>query len=353
MQRNIGAGERFMNKREFYLCNYWNKLAAEHKPLLSYGNAGLGFDEWQGTALDKLTELLGFFPEKVPLDAEVEYSVDEGDYIRQRVVFNTEKDMACPAIVLIPKSCERGHRTPAIVCSHGHGPYGKSPVAGVRSDPTYDAEIAKSNYNYAEQMARAGFVTISPDLRGFGERREELNLNGRDLCNINFIKGALFGIYPLTLNIHDIMCCIDYLETMPEVDGDRIGMMGLSYGGTMTTFATAVEPRIKAADIIGYVNSFAAFAVGRSNFCGSQMVPNLYRYFDTFDIAGMIAPRPLLIEMGIYDNCFFPEDLIAGFNEVKKIYEAAGAADRLYSDIHPGGHAFSGRKAFDFFRENL
>ena len=344
---------KIMNNRPFFLTDYWNRMAAEHKPLLSYKNNDLPFGEWKKEALPKLLELLGEFPEKAPLDPVIEYSVDQGDYIRQRVVFNTEAGMACPAFVLIPKSAERGHRTPAIVCSHGHGPFGKAPVAGVRSEAAYDAEIAKMNYNYAEQMAKAGFITIAPDLRGFGERREELELYGRDLCNINFLKGALFGIYPLTLNIHDIKCCIDYLETMPEVDADRIGMMGLSYGGTMTTFATAVEPRIKAADIIGYVNSFAAFAVGNSNFCGSQMVPNLYKYFDTYDIAGMIAPRPLLIEMGIYDNCFKFEDLYAGFEEVKKIYAAAGAEDRLFSDMHPHGHAFSGAKAFDFFRENL
>lgn len=342
-----------MNKRQLYLTDYYNRLAAEHKPAMGFENYGRDFADWKADALPKLSELLGDFPARVPLKPEIEYSADRGDYIIQRVVFDTEEGMACPAFVLIPKSAERGHRTPAIVCSHGHGPYGKAPVAGVRADPSYDAEIAKANYNYAEQMARAGYVTIAPDLRGFGERRDPLDLHGRDLCNINFIKGALFGIYPLTMNIWDIKCCIDYLETMPEVDGDRIGMMGLSYGGTMTTFATAVEPRIKAADIIGYVNSFAAFAVGRANFCGSQMVPNLYKYFDTSDIAGLIAPRPLLIEMGIYDNTFFFEDLTAGYAEVEKIYRAAGAEDKLFSDIHPGGHAFSGRAAFDFFRDNL
>ena len=55
--------------------------------------------------------------------------------------------------------------------------------------------------------------------------------------------------WPLTLNIWDMKCCIDYLETRPEVDPRRIGMMGLSQGGTMTTFAAAAEPRIAAADI--------------------------------------------------------------------------------------------------------
>ena len=121
----------------------------------------------------------------------------------------------------------------------------------------------------------------------------------------------------------------------------------------MTTFTTALDPRIKACDIIGYVNPFDAYGIRDGNFCGSQVVPEIYRYFDTFDIAGLIAPRPCLIEMGIYDNCFPFRDLCRGYDEVKAIYDAAGAGDRLECDIHPHGHAFSGAAAFDFFKNNL
>ncbi|MDG0813596.1 hypothetical protein [Cohnella rhizosphaerae] len=73
----------------------------------------------------------------------------------------------------------------------------------------------------------------------------------------------------------------------------------------MTTFAAAVDRRIKAADIIGYINSWEGFAIDRANFCGSQILPDIFRFFDVDDIAGLIAPRPLLIEMGIHDDCFF------------------------------------------------
>lgn len=344
----------YMVKRSFLLTDYFNKLAADNKPQLSFKNAGLPFDKWHAVAENKLCELLGGFPEKVPLNAEVEYSVDEGDYIRQRVVFDADGYTSVPCAVLIPKGCKKDRKTPAVICCHGHGPFGKDPVSGVRSSPEYEAEIKRQNYNYAEQMARAGFVTLSPDLRGFGERRDDTSkLNGRDLCNVNFLKGALFGVYTLTLNIWDIRRCVDYLCAIDEINPERIGLMGLSYGGTVTAFTAAVEPRIKAADIIGYINPFAGFAVQRGNFCGSQIVPGLYKYFDTFDIAGLIAPRPCLLEMGIYDNCFFFEDLYKGYTETLGIYKAAGAEDKLFTDIHPHGHAFSGKCAFDFFRENL
>lgn len=342
-------------KRTFTLQEYWMRLAEEHKPCLSYKNAAMPFDEWHEKATEKLLELLGPFPEKVPLEPVIEYSVDCGDYIRRRVVLNVDKYMSMPAVVLIPKDAAPDRKTPAILCSHGHGPFGKDSVVGMTGSAERAADVAAANYNYAEQMALSGFVTITPDLRGFGERHDKYDPIDipRDPCNLNYVKGSIFGIYPLTLNIWDMKCCIDYLETMEEVDSSRIGMMGMSQGGTMTTFTTAVEPRIKACDIISYVNPFEAFGIRDGNFCGSQVVPGIYRYFDTFDIAGLIAPRPCLMEMGIYDACFPFEDLVKGYEGTLEIYKAAFAEDKLFTDIHPHGHAFSGDKAFDFFRENL
>lgn len=339
----------------FTLQEYWQRVASRHKPKLSYKNAGLEFEEWSRRAREKLFELMGEFPEKVPLNAVTEYSVDEGEYIRKRVVFDVDPYMSCPAIVLIPKSAKRDRSTPAILCCHGHGKFCKDSVTGVNGSSERAADIAEANYTYAVQMAREGFVTISPDLRGFGERADRYDPIDipRDPCNLNYVKGSILGIYPMTLNVGDLSRCIDYLEEMDEVDPDRIGMMGLSLGGTMTTFTTALDERIKACDIIGFVNPFEAYGMRDGNFCGSQVVPGIYRYLDTFDVAGLIAPRPCLIEMGIYDPCFPFKDLIRGYEEVKYIYASAGAGEKLECDIHPGGHAFSGRLAFDFFKNNL
>lgn len=345
--------------RNFSMQQYWERITEGHDPLLRFkGQTEADWVAWRQEALPRFLELLGPFPKPVPLNAVVESSVEDGDLIHERVVFDSEEFMSVPCHVLRPKTMKLDKSNPAIICSHGHGPYGKEVVAGVRSSSGHVAEIKDHNYNYGEQMAKAGFLTISPDLRIFGERRDGAMIGfdpfpGRDHCNVNFIKGALLGIYTLTLNIWDMKCCVDYLETRPEVDPNRIGMMGLSQGGVMTTFTAAAEPRIKAADISGYINPWSRFAIELANFCGSQIVPGIYRYFDTDDIAGMIAPRPLLLEMGIYDSCFFIQDMLRGYEGVKRIYEAAGASDYLWADIFPGPHAFAGAKAFDFFKKYL
>lgn len=342
-------------ERNFSMREYWNRRAAELEPQLRFrGQTVADWETWRAAAVARLRELLGPFPASCPLDAEVAATVEDGDLVRERVVFNAEPHMAVPCHLLRPKNMPADGRQAAIICCHGHGPHGKDAVAGVRSGRDSEENIAAHNYNYGEQLARDGFLTLCPDLRGFGERRDGPDpFPGRDPCNVNFVKGALLGIYTLTLNIFDITRCVDYLETRPEIDRRRIGMMGLSQGGTMTTFASALEPRISAADIICYVNPWDMFGIRRANFCGAQVVPGLRRFFDTDDIAGLIAPRPLLVEMGIHDHCFYIQHCLAGFAGLERIYRAADAADDLWSDVFPGPHAFSGRRAFAFFRKYL
>ena len=344
-----------MAKRNFSMIEYFNRVAAEHTPELAFqGKTKKDWQTWRRKARRKYMELLGKFPKPAALAPEVVYSIEDDGLIREKVIFDSEEHMSVPCVVLKPANMPSDHKGRAIVCSHGHGPFGKEPVAGNKSSPQLRANIADHSYNYGEQMARAGFLTLCPDLRVFGERDDGGNpYPGRDKCNVHFVRGMVMGIWTLTLNIFDMMRCIDYLETRPEVDPKRIGMMGLSQGGTMTTWTTAAEPRIKCADIMGYVNPWEKFGINRANFCGSQTVPNCYRYFDTHDIAGLIAPRPLLLEMGEHDQCFPIEHLLDGYEGVRRIYRAAGCEDRLWKDVFPGPHAFAANKAFEFFDRYL
>lgn len=344
-----------MAKRNFSMIEYFDRVAKDWQPLLAFkGSTQSDFEAWHAEASAKFVELLGEFPRPVDLDAEVIFSIEDNGLIRERVIFDAEEHMSVPCTVLRPVDMAQDKSGGAVICSHGHGPYGKDPVAGNATTPDKAANIAQHNYNYGELMARAGYLTISPDLRVFGERDDGGNpYPGRDKCNVHFVRGAILGIYTLTLNIFDMMRCVDYLQARPEVNPERIGMMGLSQGGTMTTFATAAEPRIKCADIIGYLNPWERFGINRANFCGSQIVPGILKYFDTHDIAGLIAPRPLLVEMGFHDTCFFIEDQLVSWEKLKLIYEAAGVADDLWCDIHPGEHGFANNRAFEFFGKYL
>jgi len=176
---------------------------------------------------------------------------------------------------------------------------------------------------------------------------------GRDKCNVQFIRGSLMGINMLALNLHDSACALDYLTSLNCVDPERIGAMGCSFGGTMTTWISLIDERIKAADIICYSNRFKGFAVADANFCGSQYIPGLFEMCDVPDLHGLIAPRPLLAEIGAHDKCFNVEEALDCAKEVEKIYKAAGAPQNYEIDLFPGDHSFAGNKAFPFFDKHL
>ncbi len=88
---------------------------------------------------------------------------------------------------------------------------------------------------------------------------------------------------------------------------------------------------------------------GKGNFCGAQYMPGLLTIGDIAEVAGLIAPRPLVAEIGAQDMCFVADDARRSYEQVARIYAAAGAPDRLEADFHPGGHVWSGRKSFDWF----
>ncbi|RLG95855.1 acetylxylan esterase [Candidatus Bathyarchaeota archaeon] len=333
---------------------FLRKLYRRMKPSLSFqAKTKEEFEEWKRKLKNKIVELLGEFPEPAPLNPQLLSTEETEKYVREKWLIQSEQDCYVPLYLLIPKNVD-GKR-PAILCAHGHGPYGKDPVAGVHfNDPERKANILRHNYNYGEQMAERGFVTIVPDWRSFGERIAYQNpYLGRDICNIHFIQHLILGRTLLGSNIFDGMRVIDFLLTREEVDPERIGCMGLSFGGTMTTYLALLDDRIKAADIICYATTTEHYAISRPNFCGSQLVPYLYKYADVPDVIAAIAPKPLLIESGASDTCFWIHSAKKAHEIIKRAYEVSGHPENLWIEVFPGEHSFSGRMAFKFFEKFL
>lgn len=334
--------------------NFLRKLYERTKPSLAFkAKSKEEFIEWKEKLKNKIKELLGDFPEPAPLNPKLLSKEYTEHFIREKWLIQSEEDCWVPLYLLVPKN--RKGRLPAILCAHGHGPYGKDSVAGVHfNDPARESEIQRLNYNYGEQMTIAGFVTVAPDWRSFGERIGYHNpYSGRDICNIHFLQHLILGRTLLGANIFDGMRVIDFLVTREEVDPSRIGCMGLSFGGTMTTYLALLDDRIKAADIICYATTTEHYAISRPNFCGSQIVPYLYKYADVPDVIAAMAPKPLLIESGASDTCFWIHSALKAHEIIKKAYEVAGVPENFWIEVFPGEHSFSGRLAFSFFKKFL
>jgi dienelactone hydrolase len=345
--------------RNLSINKYFRATAERHCPRFRY--RGQPFETWHPQLLSAARATLGRMPEKVALNPQVQAEWREDGLIKQRVIFDVEEGLSAVAYVFRPQ--RHSGRLPAILACHGHGAFGKEPVMGNRSTPQLAMEIATHNYDYGLQMAQAGFAVIAIDWRGFGERddRRKPNYNDvdvnrvhkRDLCNLHYLRATVLGMTVVGMDVHDGMCAIDYLCQQDFVDPDRIGVMGLSFGGAMTTWMAICDPRIQAADIICYSDRFADMGMRDVNFCGSQITPGLYELCDIPDLHGLIAPRPLLVEIGTFDDCFKLDSAMSCFHEVERIYESAGVRDTLELDLFEGGHGWGGNKSVEFFRRNL
>jgi hypothetical protein len=152
--------------------------------------------------------------------------------------------------------------------------------------------------------------------------------------------------------VWDVMRTIDYIGTRAELDANRVGCMGISGGGTVTVFSSALDTRIRAALVSGYLNTFRD-SVGSIVHCSDNYVPGILNWAEMHDIAGLIAPRPLFVESGERDDIFPIRASVESFNEVRTIYEVFGARDRAEQEVFPGEHSFWGRRGVPFLARHL
>ncbi len=335
--KNLSVGEYFIHKYE-----------TTERSLAFAATTQEELDAWRAEFVARLRESMAPFPEPVDLDPITVEVVDEGEYTREKVLYDSEDGMAVVAYVLVPNDIAPGEKRPAVLACHGHG-FGKTDVCGlVHGEYARFNSINDHNYDYARQLALKGYVVVAPDWRGFGERKVGGEIGGKDICDALFDKGMLLGLNLLTLNVWDAMVSVSYLQSRPEVDPERIGCAGLSYGGTMTLFTTALDERIKCAVVSGYLNSFERFALSLGHFCGAQIPPGILQFGEASDVASSISPRPLLIEAGLKDFVFPIEATREAARRTREAYDVGGVPERFEVDEFDGEHRWSGAKAYDW-----
>lgn len=296
--------------------------------------------QWHTRFSDRFGELLGP-TDPLPTEVTVLSAEDLGSMVRQRLWLDPGPGRAFPAWALLPKQ----RNGAGVVALHGHG-YRFGETVGIDGGEPGQAElIRRANYTYGLQLAERGYVVIAPELRGFGARRDGEAFR-RDPCDANYVRLLEFGVNLVALQVQDLRSVLSYAIGEYGIAG-RVGAIGLSYGGRMTMYLSAVDERVGCAVASGCLNTFRErLAIDSS--CGAQFVPGLLSEADTPEVFGLIAPRPLLIELGTNDGTSPEVYATEAYSEIERIYEGAGARDRLDIDIFESGHRFSGRKAFDW-----
>ena len=349
-----------MTPRNLSPQQMFEQVAQEHTPQYSFkGKSKNDFAAWKQAALPEVLMTLGDFPGRVPLKPQLLAEWEHDGLTKQRWLIDVQKHLSATFLVNFPGGLKKGEKRPAILCWHGHGSFGKEPVMGNDSSPELREEIGRFNYHYGHQMAKAGFITCAIDWTGAGERNDSnkpnfKNTNAtRDWCNLYYLHATMLGMTSLSINIAHAKAAIDFACTLPQVDGGRLGVMGLSGGGTMALWSALCDNRFKAVEIICYSDLWACFGIRDINYCGMQVAPGLFKLVDLPDLQGLLAPRPLLVDIGANDSCFKVDSAMKCYRKVEQVYRAAGVLDRLELDLFPGEHSWGANKSEEFFRKHL
>jgi len=267
-----------------------------------------------------LRKAIGFekLPERTPLNPRTIASHDMGDYVLENLIFYSRPDLPVTANLYRPKTLGPG-KHPAVVCPLGHSlDHGKA-------DREYQILAIK--------LAKLGFVVLIYDAIGHGER----------LIPGNIHHEAGFALLPLGQTIAgwmvwESMRAIDLLSTLPEVDPERIGVTGNSGGGLNTLFTAALDGRVRAAAIAGYVFHFNHWIKYAGSHCTCCYLPGLYRSMEWFEIASLTAPRALLMLQGERDDIFAIVGARKAGRETEAVYSLLGLKSLARFDEIPGQH---------------
>jgi hypothetical protein len=349
----MGSDQYSQSPYEWFL-----RRARQHVPRFRFGE-GVDFAQWKKECLPAVLSTLGDLPAPITPAGELIAEWEQDGMTCQRWLLTVQEDFAVTCHVNRPSGLPNGVRLPGILCWHGHTGFGKEPIMGNDSSASLREYIAATNSDYGRRLAQQGFATFAVDWMGQGAlddsgKPHHRNVRGDlDWCDLYYLHATMLGITPLAINVRHAQALLDFVCTLPFVDPDRLGAMGESCGGTHALWTTLVDPRIRATEIICYSDVFADFGYRDGNYCGSQVTPGLFALVDVPDLQGLIAPRPLLVDIGAYDECFKLESAMTCHRRVQTIYAAADAADKLELDLFPGGHAWSGSKSVEFFGRHL
>jgi dienelactone hydrolase len=307
---------------------------------------------WQGQLRQKLTELLGGFPERTPLRARTLSVQDRPGFRREKFIFESRPGVGVMAYLLTPATRKAPFAT--VVCVPGHG-RGVDDIVGIDENGKDRADKPGYQHDFAIQAVEHGLAAVAIEPMAFGWRRDAANREkgpGTSACQPVAGSALLMGETMIGWRVWDTMRAIDWIESRPELDKDRVGCIGISGGGTCTQFSAALDTRIKAAFVSGYMNTFRASIMSVSH-CIDNYVPGILNWAENYDVAGLIAPRYLFSEGGDHDPIFPVVATRESFARVKKVYEVFGAPDRAQQEIFSGEHEFHGARGLPFIVEAL
>jgi dienelactone hydrolase len=309
-------------------------------------------ESWQLQLRAKLTGLLGGFPDRTHLRFQTLEVKNYPGYRREKFVFESRPGLGVLGYLLTPTGKKAPHAT--VVCVPGHG-RGVDDIVGIDENGKDRLKKPFYQYDFALQVVEQGMAAVAIEPMAFGCRRDAINKEKgltQSACQPSAGAALLLGQTMIAWRVWDVMRTIDWIETRPELDAKRIGCLGISGGGTCTQFSSALDLRIKAAFVSGYLNTFRDSIMSVSH-CIDNYVPGILNWAENYDVASLIAPRFFFSEGGSRDPIFPVHATKEAFAKVKRVYEVFGAPERAQQEIFEGVHEFHGKQGLPFLAQAL
>jgi len=311
-----------------YLANKLNRLAASWDDKRALLRTAGDIQERNRIVRKKLLSMLGEFPPKVALKPVIAKTAEKDGYRVENIMFQSRPDFWVTGNLYIPTA--GSGRFPAIISPCGHYPL-------ARMTPQYQSAYIS--------LARSGFVVLSYDPIGQGERRQYWNPK-RDVVDVggpifeHSMAGQLLLLFGENLTgylVWEGMRAIDYLLTRPEVDPERIGCAGHSGGGTLTKFIAVADKRIQCAVILegGTANQWPLRGIGIAD-VEQNLFPAALDGIDNVDLHAAIAPRPLLAGIESYNVEFN-----SAADAIRTRYKQFGAEEKFATVAADDPHAWT------------
>jgi len=286
-------------------------------------------EQWEARARDLRTHILAVngllpMPEQGPLRASVFGTTEYEDYAVSKVYFESHPGFLVTGNLFMPRG-KKGP-FPAVLNPHGHWQEGR--FANNESGTVLGRGIS---------FARQGYVAFCYDMIGYNDSRQVVHRSESD-------RQKLWGFGQMALQLFNSIRAVDFVQSLPEVDPERIGCTGESGGGTQTFMLMAIDSRIRAA---APVNMVSAIMQGG---CVCENAPTLRLETTNPEIAALMAPRPLLLVSCTGD--WTRNTLEVEYPFVKSIYKLYGAADRVEAVRFEADHNYnldSRNAAYRFF----
>jgi len=292
--------------------------------------------EWQSEVRAKLFQRLKIDDlitnrNFISLNPKDLFKADRSTYYVKEIEINSTLSRRIRIIVTKPLAIDG--LIPAVVCIGGHGsnlysPYDPQTVAGSGSRAKSDSIYR----GFGTVLAKMGYVTISTTVSQHEVYEEDRLLMGERLW--------------------DLIRCVDYLQSMPEVDRDRIGCAGLSLGGEMAMWLGAMDERIAATVSSGFLTTMDHM---EQNHCMCWKFDGLRELVDFADIYSLNAPGPLQCQNGLLEppSQFYVPLARQVMEEIRIIYKDLGRPENVVLDVHEEGHVIDLTALIYFFEKHL